>query len=79
MTVDVKILAQPYEAVQMDYDGSSNLIYVGTAVPGTLTSAASWLIKKLTYSGSNLTQVTFPNGVATYTNIWDNRVSLTYS
>lgn len=71
------------KAFRGEYDGSNNLIYGATALPGTLTSVASWQLKKFTYTGTNLTSVTWPqiSGKASfdYSFIWDNRASYTYS
>lgn len=61
-----------------DYDGSNNLIYEGWAMPGELSSAASWAIVKNTYTGSNLTQSQWCAGNPELVNIWDNRAALTY-
>ncbi len=57
---------------------SKTLSYIGYALPGTATSSASWKILKLEVI-SNDTFKTFANGVSTFTNIWDNRLSYTYS
>jgi hypothetical protein len=69
-----------------EYDGSNNLIYAGFALPGTSTSAPSWQIRKLTYSGTNLISVTWPQfpyagGIASrdYKFVWADRASYTYS
>ena len=68
------------EVMQMAYDASNNLEYVGTAFPGTATSAALWRIKNLTYDGSNnLTGVLWADGDTNYDNVWDDRASLSYS
>ncbi len=40
-----------------DYDGSNNLIYAGFALPGSSESSRVWQIKKLAYTGTNLTSV----------------------
>lgn len=57
---------------------SSDLSYVGDALPGTLLSAASWRIRKIeTISG--VTTVSYADGDSSLDNIWDNRLSLTYS
>lgn len=71
----------PYtaEVTRVDYDGSNNPIYIGKAAPGTATSAASWAVQKITYSGSNPTTVQWADGNTTYDNVWDNRASLSYS
>ena len=68
-------------ATEFDYDAAAtpNLVYLGLAVPGTATSAAAWQIRKFTTSGSNPTSMLWAGGSGTFTNIWDNRASLTYS
>jgi hypothetical protein len=68
----------PY-AKQWDY--VDNLIYVGTAPPGTPTSAATWAICRMTCStaGAAPTAIEWANGNARHQNIWDNHASLTYS
>lgn len=65
---------------QIDYVGGTNAIYVGHAMPATLTSAASWRIKKIAYDGNNNpTSVKWAGGVKTFSQVWDNRASLSYS
>ena len=65
-----------------EYTGS-NLIYKGYATPGTATSAGDWQIAKITYSGSNITQIDWPeeNSIPSseFKFIWDNRATYTYS
>jgi hypothetical protein len=62
---------------------ASNLIYKGYARPGTATSAAGWQIAKITYSGSNVTQIDWPEsgGIPSseFNFVWDDRASYTYS
>ncbi|KKL23074.1 hypothetical protein LCGC14_2429030, partial [marine sediment metagenome] len=45
---------------------------------GTATSAASWKIKKLIYSGTSVTSILWADGDTTFDNIWDNYSSLSY-
>lgn len=66
------------KTIKIDYDGS-NPIYVGEADPGTATSSAGWRIKKLTYSGSNVTDVQWADGDLAEDNVWDDRAALSYS
>lgn len=61
------------------YNGSNLTEYIGYAIPGSAKSAPVWLIKKLTYSGSLVTDITFANGVIAFNQIWDNRASLSFS
>lgn len=65
--------------IVLEYSGT-NVIYIGKAAQGSATSAAVWLIRKLTYDGSNnCTNIQFANGSSAYNAIWDNRASLSYS
>lgn len=65
---------------EIDYVGGTNAIYIGQAAAGTITSIASWRIKKITYDGnSNPTVIAWAAGVTTFSQIWDNRASLSYS
>lgn len=66
-------------ARRLDYDSNGNLIYFGTAAPGSATSDPVWRIIKLDYSGTgNLLDVLFANGSRSFNQIWDNRVGLSY-
>lgn len=70
--------------MQLDYDGSNNLIYQGFAQPGSATSEAVWRIRKYTYNATPLlTSITFPqvNGSPSgaFSFVWDNRSSYSYS
>lgn len=64
------------DSVRLD-EASATITYVGTAAPGTLTSAASWAIKRLD-SSSGLV-VLWADGDPQSDNIWDNRSGLAYS
>ena len=74
----LQVSAPSDEALRMD-TASASQTYVGVAPPGTATSSASWKIKLLTYSAGNLVSITWANGSSSYTNIWDNHTSYTYS
>lgn len=58
-------------------DDAGMLIYIGEAVPGTATSAASWRIKRVDIT--NDPDVTIAWAGTGFTNIWDNRAALSYS
>lgn len=59
---------------------SGNLVeYTGESSPGTPTSEAKWRIKKLTYSGTNVTGTVWAKGNAEFDKIWNNRTSYEYS
>lgn len=52
--------------------------YIGFAAPGTATSAAGWMIERLTFTGPDIA-IDFADGNAEFDNVWDNRASLSYS
>lgn len=51
--------------------------YVGQAPTGSSAAAPVWRIKKITET-ANGSSVNWANGSAEFTNIWNNRLSLTY-
>lgn len=61
------------------YDGSNQTEYIGYALPGTSKAAPAWLIKKLTYSGSLVTDIQFANGVIAFDQVWNSRAGLSFS
>lgn len=56
---------------------TSTVIYVGAADPGALDSAAVWQIVK--FDTTTGVVQTFADGNDNFDNVWDNRVSLSYS
>ena len=67
-------------SILTEFDGSGNLIYVGTAAPGALSSEPVWVIRKLTYDGSgNIATILYAGGSPAVVRIWDNRAAYTYS
>lgn len=58
-------------------DSADPILYVGKAPIGTATSAASWQIVKLDTSSGMIK--TWADGDGDFDNIWDDRVSLSYS
>lgn len=61
------------------YDGDGNTEYVGYALPGSSKAAPVWLIKKLTYSSSRVTDIQFANGVIQFDSVWNDRAGLSFS
>lgn len=53
--------------------------YRGDAVPGTATSASAWRVTRLTMQSDGDTEILYADGDDLYNNIWDNRLSLSYS
>jgi hypothetical protein len=63
-------------ALQIEYDGQSNPIYIGLASPGTLTSETNWQIRKLTFDGqNNVTAIEYADGTPSFTKEWDERTT----
>ena len=63
-------------ALQLDEEGDTT--YIGEADPGSLTSNASWRIKRIVETGPD-SEITWADGDSDFDNIWDNRLSLSYS
>ena len=53
--------------------------YRGDALPGVVTSAASWRVQRLTTQSDGDIAIVFADGDDNFDNIWDNRLSLSYS
>jgi hypothetical protein len=53
--------------------------YRGDALPGVATSAASWRVQRLTTQSDGDIDILFADGNDNFDNIWDNRLSLSYS
>lgn len=58
---------------------SETVAYKGDAVPGTVTSSASWRISRITTTSSGSITIEYADGNTDADNIWDNRASLSYS
>lgn len=61
------------------YNGSNLPEYIAEAEPGTASSAIGWRIKKITYSGTNATNVQWARGNRLMDKIADNYASYTYT
>lgn len=57
-------------------DDEYPITYIGEASPGTATSGAGWRIKKVDETTADTT-IKYAGGGA-FTEVWDNRASLTY-
>ena len=66
--------------ILVDKVTTANVIYIGFAQPGSSTSDAVWRIMKIDKTGATINPaITWAGGKALYTNIYDNRASLSYS
>ena len=63
-------------ALQLDAVGTTT--YIGEALPGTVTSAALWRIKRMVETGPDIV-ITWADGDANFNNVWDDRAGLSYS
>ena len=75
----VKEFAEVQLAQRMSYTGDHLPEYIGEAAPGTAVTSALWRIKKLGYSGTDATSITWADGNTNFDNVWDDRATLTYS
>lgn len=76
-SIQVQVASTVQYKVLLDDDGAGT-IFIGEAQPGTLTSAASWRIKKIVESGA-ITTIGWADGNSNFDNIWNSRASLTYT
>ena len=73
----VKTISTPNdEAYQTQIDDAGTFVYIGSALSGAATSAASFSIKRVT-SATGVTL--WAAGTKAYNQVWDDRVSLSYS
>lgn len=62
--------------LQVDSVGTTT--YLGYANAGTLTSGATWAVKKIVETGNDVS-ITWADGNKTFDNIWNDRLILTYA
>lgn len=65
------------KAIKLDDTSTTNVTYVGLADTGSLGSNAVWRIFKIDETSGLV--ITYADGNSSFDNVWDNRVSLTYS
>lgn len=58
---------------------TSDVIYKGEAIPGAAESASVWRISKVTFLSDGDSIKQWAGGVADFTQVWDDHLSLTYS
>lgn len=56
----------------------ANTTYIGKSEFGTSDSTAKWQIKKISISGS-VTSIVWANGDDSFSQVWSDRASLSYS
>ncbi len=62
----------------LENDSNGQPLFIGLATPGSAKSAASWQIRKITYSGVFITDVQFANSSTAFNQIWNDRAGLSY-
>ena len=62
--------------LQVDSVGATT--YLGYAEAGTLTSGATWAIKRIVETGNDVA-ITWADGTSDFDNIWNDRLTLTYN
>lgn len=59
-------------------DVSGNYTYIGEALPGTATSAATWRIKRVEQIGTDY-NILWSDGSSDFDKVWDDRLTYAYS
>jgi hypothetical protein len=75
--ISITTTTAPEELNLID-EASSTTFYFGYAPIGSAESAAVWKIERMIISGTVIKKH-YASGDSTYTHIWDNRASLSYS
>lgn len=80
--IDVSVIAggsaASVYAIRTDESSTANTLYAGFADAGTATSAASWRVFRMVDTSGDLV-IQYADGNTSFDNVWDNRVSLSYS
>ena len=70
-------------AQRIDEESGGDVLYIGEAQPGTADNAASWRIKRITFTvdgdGDTDSTTEWANGAALFDRVWDNRLTESYS
>lgn len=79
--VDASVsIAEGNYTLLLDYNSGSSPVYIGEAEPGTSTSEAKWRIRKIEYDANgNPISVKWADGTNSFTKVWDDRATYTYS
>lgn len=65
-------------STRYDFIGNT-MVYRGEAAVGSLNSGAFWRIRRITMATDGDATTEWANGNANFTNVWDNRLSLSYN
>lgn len=65
------------ETITLVDTSSADYIYIGCALPSSLSSESKWRIQRVDLTTSEI-KILYANESQDFLNIWDNRVSLIY-
>lgn len=72
-TISSTVYAKRYNQV------SDTIAYLGEAAAGSAASSGVWRIQRLTFSAGGDVDVEWAGGSSAFSNVWNNRASLSYS
>ena len=61
-----------------DYDGGSQVVYMGRAQPNATKSDSVWQIRKFTIVNSRVTETNFADGSLEFEKVWNDRTGFDY-
>lgn len=72
-TIATTVYAKRYE------QASDTIAYLGEAAEGTLNSSGNWRIQRLTLTPAGDVTIEWAGGNSAFSNVWNNRASLSYT
>jgi len=75
----VSIIPSGGYIVRLAYNVNNDVEYAGYAPAGTSNASAEWRITKFYYDGTLMSGQRYADGNINFDNVWENRVSLSYS
>ena len=63
---------------RIDYAGGTNIVYFGKALSGTDEGITGWQIQKFSYTGNDLTKISFADDTSNFIKRWDDRTTYSY-
>ena len=76
-SITTSITGSPKRLTAID-EVSTNLTYIGFAKLGTLDSSSHWQIFRIQKTGTQ-TYIQYANGNDEFSNVWNDRATLTYT
>jgi len=65
------------ETITLIDTSNSNYVFIGSALPSSLSSDSAWRIQRVDLTGNEI-KILFADSNQGFNNIWDNRASLIY-